>query len=353
TVGPYTNQVVAAVTYTVYDIHDNLLGQFSSFAEGAVTIPTTYGNIGRIEIEAGSPSQARVQGIAFNSITGPGTATGYGPEELGYTLTDVDGDSSSASLTLGVISHQLAGTTGNDSLTGTGVNDYISGQAGNDTLVGGAGYDLIRGDDGADSIDGGADADRLFGGAGNDTVAGGTGNDQINGEDGADVLSGNDGNDVIRGGAGNDVINGGLGADTLAGGAGNDTIDSGGIELVSDVFEWELADTGTKGLPAVDTVTNFGAGTAIAGGDVLDLRDLLVGENQVSGTGNLDDYLHFEKSGTNTIVHISASGEFASGYSAAREVQTIVLQGVDLIGTMNTDQQIIQDLLTKGKLLTD
>ncbi|MGV3570176.1 MAG: tandem-95 repeat protein [Ramlibacter sp.] len=345
--GGYGN-VVTTVTYTVYDISGNLLGQFSSFAEGPIAIPAEYANIGRIEIEANSAAQARVQNITFQHISGGGTAATVAPESLGYTLTDANGDQSSADLLLGVITNHISGTAAGEGRTGTTANDYISGQGGNDTLSGGAGYDLIRGDAGDDSIDGGADADRLFGGVGADTIAGGTGNDEINGEDGADVLNGGDGDDIVRGGAGDDLVNGGLGADTLLGGAGNDTIDSGN-DLVSDVFQWELADTGSKGAPAIDTITNFDA--AVSGGDVLDLRDLLVGENQLST--NLDDYLHFEKSGTNTIVHISASGEFAAGYSAAREVQTIVLQGVDLIGTMNTDQQIIQDLLTKGKLLTD
>ncbi|RYY94484.1 MAG: type I secretion C-terminal target domain-containing protein [Comamonadaceae bacterium] len=63
--------------------------------------------------------------------------------------------------------------------------------------------------------------------------------------------------------------------------------------------------------------------------------------------------MHFEKAGADTVLHVSSVGDFSGGYSATREVQTIVLQGVDLIGTMNTDQQIIQDLLTKGRLLTD
>jgi hypothetical protein len=68
---------------------------------------------------------------------------------------------------------------------------------------------------------------------------------------------------------------------------------------------------------------------------------------------NLEDYLHFELSGSDTIVHISSSGGFSSGYSAAQEDQTILLQGVDLIGSFSTDQQVIQDLLNKGKLVTD
>jgi hypothetical protein len=63
--------------------------------------------------------------------------------------------------------------------------------------------------------------------------------------------------------------------------------------------------------------------------------------------------LHFEKSGTsNTIVHISSSGAFSSGFSAGLDDQTITLNNVDLTTTGN-DQAIIQDLLNKGKLIVD
>jgi hypothetical protein len=140
--------------------------------------------------------------------------------------------------------------------------------------------------------------------------------------------------------------------DILIGGAGDDVLTAGSAG-VADVFKWELADGGSKGAPAVDTITDFDAAPASAGGDVLDLRDLLVGENHDVGVGNLASYLHFEKSGSDTIVHVSSAGDFASGYSPTKEVQTVILQGVDLVSTMNTDQQIIQDLLTKGKIQTD
>ena len=344
--------VVTSVTYTVYDISGNLIGQFSSFAEGAIAVPSSFSNIGRIEVESNSAAQATVQSVAFRAITGGGTTTAYAPEDISYTLTDTDGDTSTATLSLHAMTNHYAGTAVANTITGTTANDYMSGQAGNDTLNGGAGFDLIRGDAGDDIIDGGADDDRLFGGIGNDTISGGTGNDELYGEDGNDVLNGNDGNDLIYGGAGADTINGGLGADTILGGKGNDLL-TGGSAGVSDVFKWELADAGTKGTPAVDTITDFDATAVASGGDALDLRDLLVGENHDVGVGNLANYLHFEKSGANTIVHISSAGDFASGYSASKEVQTVVMQGVDLIGTMNTDQQIIQDLLTKGKLYTD
>jgi hypothetical protein len=42
-------------------------------------------------------------------------------------------------------------------------------------------------------------------------------------------------------------------------------------------------------------------------------------------------------------------GSYASGF----EDQRIVMQGVNLIGGLTTDQAVIQDLLTKGKLNTD
>ncbi|MDB5900935.1 MAG: thrombospondin, partial [Ramlibacter sp.] len=351
-----TTTIVNAVTYTVYDIHGNLLGQIASTSEGAVALSSTWSNIGRVEIEANSSAQARINNISFNAAIATGTAgMAVAPEILGYTLTDTDGDTSSALLTLNVINDHYAGTAAANSITGTALNDYISGGGGNDTLNGAAGYDLILGDDGNDTIDGGLNGDRLFGGAGNDSILGGAadnGADELYGEAGDDTLDGGDGADRLYGGDGNDILIGGPGADTLEGGAGNDTM-SAGTDLVSDVFHWELADTGTKGLPAVDTITGFDTVNGGAGGDVLDLRDLLVGENQGGGTGNLDDYLHFEIAGGNTIIHVSSGGDFGPGYLASREVQTIILQGVDLIGTMNTDQQIIQDLLTKAKLVTD
>ena len=184
----------------------------------------------------------------------------------------------------------------------------------------------------------GNDTTVLDGTWGNDLIKGGAGDDRLGGTlgtGGNDVLDGGVGNDTLRGGAGNDVLIGGAGNDTLTGGTGADT------------FAWVLADRGTPGAPASDVVTDFNENA----GDKLDLRDLLVGELH-SGTnvGNLANYLHFEASGANTIVRISSTGGFSSGYSAAQVDQQITLQGVALSGT---DQQIIQQLLTNNKLVTD
>jgi hypothetical protein len=92
----------------------------------------------------------------------------------------------------------------------------------------------------------------------------------------------------------------------------------------------------------------------LSGGDVLDLRDLLSNESHTAGsTGNLANFLHFEHSGSNTVVHVSSTGGFSGGFVPNQEDHTILLQNVDLVGGFSTDQQVIQDLLNKGKLITD
>ena len=92
---------------------------------------------------------------------------------------------------------------------------------------------------------------------------------------------------------------------------------------------------------------------AFSGGDVIDLRDLLVGEH--SSSGSLDHYLHFEKSGSDTVIHVSSQGGFVGGFNAGAEDQRIVLTGVDLTngGLLLTDSAIVADLMNKNKLITD
>ena len=84
-------------------------------------------------------------------------------------------------------------------------------------------------------------------------------------------------------------------------------------------------------------------------GGVLDLRDLLVGEN----AGNLSNYLHFTTSGGNTTIAVSSTGAFSSGFSAGAVDQVIQINGVNLVGGFGSDAQVIADLLNRGKLVTD
>lgn len=340
----------AAVAVSVYDILGNLLGQVAISTEGFVALPTNWSNIGSIRIEPNSNADVLIDGVRFNPVSLNTSSTNIPDTVIGYTLTDAQGDTSSANLTLQVVVNEIQGTSAVDTITGTATNDAIAGFAGNDTINGGAGSDIIKGGAGGDTIDGGADDDQLYGDDGNDTITGGTGNDLISAGAGNDNLQGGDGKDTIYGGTGNDVIYGGDGNDTIIGGAGNDTLDGG---LGADVFKWDLADKGIKGAPATDTINNFNIAPAASGGDVLDLRDLLSSENHDIGTGNLASYLHFEYDGINTKVHISSNGGFSAGYAPNQEDQTIVLQGVNLTTGFSNDQQIIQDMLNNGKLITD
>jgi VCBS repeat-containing protein len=245
-----------------------------------------------------------------------------------------NGASAGSSATLTLISDytttSYTGTAAADTRNGGGNNDYINGAGGNDTLSGNNG---------------------------NDIILGGAGTDSINGGSGSDALSGEAANDIIVGGTGSDRISGGTGNDTLTGGTGV------GADSTVDVFTWTLADAGSAGTPAVDTITDFNTAAANSGGDVLDLRDLLSGDVLGTGNtvGNLANYLDFDTTTTpgSTIVHISSSGGFTNGtYTTGAEDERIMLTGVDLRTGMGlvstaTDAQIIQELLTRGKLITD
>ena len=176
------------------------------------------------------------------------------------------------------------------------------------------------------------------------TLTGTSGDDQLYGHGGNDTLNGGDGNDILRGGAGNDTLNGGAGNDILIGGTGNDMLTGGAGK---DIFRWEKGDAGTAGNPAVDTVTDFTLGT-----DVLDLRSVLQGENQ----GNLSNYVRVTVDGSgNTVLHISSTGGFSNGYSAALEDQTIVLRGVNLQSAYGTTDsaKIVTNLVNSGNLAVD
>jgi Ca2+-binding RTX toxin-like protein len=201
------------------------------------------------------------------------------------------------------------------------------------------------------TITGGSEDEILYGSGNADTLVGNAGKDVLLGNAGADTLLGGSGDDRLEGGSGNDTLDGGAGNDILYGGAGNDAL-TGGLGV--DVFAWTLADKGVAGTPSVDTISDFNAV------DKLDLRDLLQGEVTAGANANLENFLHFEKIGSDTILHISSSGGFSgdmhgtgAAYSSGNEDQRIVFAGVDLIGTNTTDQQVIQNLLINQKLITD
>jgi len=168
---------------------------------------------------------------------------------------------------------------------------------------------------------------------GDDFLYGGKGDDILYGQGGNDYLNGGEGNDILYGGTGNDVLVGGKGNDILVGGSGSDT------------FKWELNDQGTAAAPAIDRIKDFSNATIANQGDVLDLRDLLQGEH----TGTLSQFLEFKKQGSDTVINVSTNGDLQNNVN-----QKIVLENVDLTnnGALSS-AQVINDLLSKGKLIVD
>ncbi|WP_094023821.1 calcium-binding protein, partial [Maliponia aquimaris] len=153
--------------------------------------------------------------------TGDGVVTGQVIGQTGNdTLIGANGDDN------------FTGFAGNDLLVGHGGDDTLAGGVGNDTLFGGAGDDalaggtqddLLNGQDGDDTLLGDTGNDAMTGGAGADEMRGGADNDTMNGQDGEDLLEGDAGNDILRGGNGDDALAGGEGFDLLTGGQGADS----------------------------------------------------------------------------------------------------------------------------------
>ncbi|WP_034637815.1 beta strand repeat-containing protein, partial [Desulfovibrio cuneatus] len=146
----------------------------------------------------------------------------------------------------------------------------------------------------------------------------GAGNDYV-------VLHGSAHGGMVDGGAGNDTLMGDGGNNILVGGSGSDVLTGGGG---ADTFVWKAGDQGTVDTPSKDVITDFN----IHEGDKLDLSQLLTDEAK----DDMDSYLSIVRTGGNTELRISTTGESA----AERFDQVIVLQDNEL-----TDEQIMQHVL--------
>ena len=124
--------------------------------------------------------------------------------------------------------------------------------------------------------------------------------------------------------------------------SGDDTLIA--IEGETDVFAWTLADAG-----GTDTVLNFNA----AEGDSLDLRDLL--SNFEQGKDSLSDFIsvtvNSTAEGSETVIQVSTDGKLGTGGDKFVD-QTIVLDGVDLLGGNDVDA-VIQSLLNPANNAVD
>ncbi|MER2493138.1 immunoglobulin-like domain-containing protein [Catenovulum sediminis] len=290
-------------------------------------------------------------------------------ETFTYLIKDNDGDVSTATLSI-----DINGKTDTlPELTGQPVYGF-----GGDDIIAVAwwGYTVTQ----AGSYKDPADADALNGlhtfnatelqnagfdfysGIGQVTAAGYT---AYNAAEGA-VLVGGKGADQITGGSGDDIIIGGSngnGDSSLAGSLYNGDYMTGGSG--SDMFVWLAGDDQELGFSnisnnptvATDYISDFEVTErAITGevnqqGDVLDLSDLLEGEND----SNLDAYLNFEVVDGDTVISVSKEGEFAEDENDENKTDMkIVLENTDLsAGTTGTDADIIRKLMEDNQLNTD
>jgi hypothetical protein len=379
-----------SILVDVYDYNGVALAIDLVFDAATIDL-SAYQNVGRIEVQAGSDGSniglgntnratyVRIDEFAYIAASDPASPSVFVPLVVEYVLASASAEDT-AVLTINRVDSIIVGTAFDDndiinpSLVGTANNDSISGKAGDDIIRGLAGFDVLAGGDDADEIYGGDDDDRISGNAGDDELYGDAGDDFLEGNDGVDILDGGAGDDELRGGdgddelyglgdndvlfgdegddelygqagldilfggSGNDMLFGGTEDDTLTGGAGDDMLSGG---LGSDTFVWELADQGTLASPAIDTITDvFVTG---ASGDVLDLSDLLIGEESTA----LENYLHFELDGADTVIHIDQGGNVDT-----QETQQIVLTGVDLVTGFADDAAIIASL-TPNNLIVD
>jgi len=365
-----SNSANEPVAYTIYALDGTtVLGNERSSASPFTISAADYPQIGSIRFTADATATwVRISNISWDEVTSA-APTGIDPVLVDYVLTDSDGQSDSAQLSLYTIDQTLSGTSGMDNIAGGALNDAIigdagddilTGNAGNDSLAGGAGNDSLVGGDGDDYLSGGDGQDTLTGGAGRDTLTGDAGDDDVDGGAGDDVVLGRDGDDLVFGGVGDDRLEGGAGDDVLRGGSGDDILfgDDGDDRLIGgagddsliggagiNIFALEAGDEGTFGAPATDTIADFTTGI---GGDVLDLSDMLQGENLVS----LDSYFSFSyDSGTGDST-ISIDSDGSSGTFETNQI--IVLSGIDITaGNTLTDQQILDNLLADGNLIVD
>lgn len=189
--------------------------------------------VGSTQLTAVDPTAANGAGVTF-VLDGTGFVVSQFGLDAGVLNTVTASIGGHAYFTSTNLTYDL-----NNNVYDTGVS--LTGYASGTTTLYGMAADVALWFVGDDVITGSAAADRL---------AGFDGNDKILGKGGKDTLEGWDGNDTLNGGLGNDVLRGGAGA-------GNDS--------------YVFADT--LGATNVDTILQFGTGTASYNNDRVLLDD--------------------------------------------------------------------------------
>ncbi len=351
-------------TLTICDrqVSSNVLtnDKFGQDVPGRLYSVTVNGKVHTLPT-SGSLDLATTYGILTIAASGAYTykLKGNGPncdavESFTMKIKDFDGDSSTSTLKINLITDPHTGGAGDDTLNGNdsantiignGGHDYIYAKGGNDTVRGGDGHDYIDGGQGNDTIYGDAGNDELIGRQGDDIIYGGSGNDDIYGDGGTgDTYAGNDklygedgddyifagaGNDYIDGGSGNDSLYGWTGNDTIIGGAGNDNIVGGaGADILTggsgaDTFWYMAINEG------VDRIKDFNRGE----GDKLELSNVLTNFDPV--TDAITDFVFANHSGGHTTISVNNAGTGAAGATQIAVLENVNVSVTDLFNNGN------------------
>ncbi len=184
-------------------------------------------------IELSSDDEVDVSGanstFFVHSVTCEGQTSSLEPlpttETIEYTITDANGDSSSATLSID-LALAFEGEGDAHVLTGTAAHDYIVAQG---------------------AFDG--EGQLLDGLGGNDILVGSYQDDILLGGEGDDILTGGGGNDSMTGGGGGDIF-----VFSLASNSGHDTLTD--FDLANDVLRFEdVFDVDSDGLDLGDVVS--------------------------------------------------------------------------------------------------
>jgi trimeric autotransporter adhesin len=304
-----------------------------------------------------------------------------GPASFTYTVSDPDGETSTAIVAIvvqGVPGQIITGTAAANTLTGTPGDDTIYGLGGNDTLNGNGGVDRLIGGTGTDMyiVDSVGDTTLELANEGTDTVQSSiswtlsaniekltltsTGNLMGFGNELSNTLTGNDGNNALDGGLGADRLVGGLGDDIyFLDDAGDVTVEAAGAgtDAVYASLSWTLtSNVENLVLTGLGNLNGTGNGlantiTGTAGNNILNGAggaDTLIG-----GTGDdiyivntaLDVVSEHADQGTDSV-------QSSVTYTLAANIENLTLTGTGNISGTGNDLDNILTGNTGGNKLS-
>ncbi len=142
----------------------------------------------------------------------------------------------------------------------------------------------------------------------------------------------------------------------LAGGDGGEFLPGLRVERISESLTPPGVGNGEDTAPGRTAVAAGANPLAAARANTVALPASIGLDNALTITpheGKLANYLHFSAVGGNTVVEISSTGSFSSSYKPAAVDQVITLTGLNLVGSFSNEHPVINDLLQRGKLVTD